>query len=83
MDAKGQMSGRLSGQHGSRQGLSWEVAGSTGVPVLGRVEAHVIQLDCSGGASSAHNYGSPGMSEPSRVRLGTLLGQREVETGVI
>lgn len=82
MDAKGQMSGWLSGQHGSRQGLSWEVAGSTGVPVLGRVEAHIMQLDCSS-ASSAYNYGSPGMSEPSRVRLGTLLGQREVETGVI
>lgn len=63
MDAKGQMSGWLSGQHGSRQGLSWEVAGSTGVPVLGGGEAKLWQPDCSG-ASSAHNYGSPGMSEP-------------------
>lgn len=42
MDAKGQMSGWLSGQHGSRQGLSWEVAGSTGVPVLGGGEAQVM-----------------------------------------
>lgn len=77
------MSGWLSGQHGSRQGLSWEVAGSTGVPVLGGGEAQVMVGQTAQVPHQPTTMGHQECLSLERVRLGILLGQRKVETGAI